>query len=104
MLASNYFFFYTLLGSVTMLFSLFYIYVLLGTTNYEILLILAFSSLEQKLLWLGFFVAFAGKIPMMPLHLWLPEAHVEAECNLENINKILVIYDKNSQNFYKEKA
>jgi proton-translocating NADH-quinone oxidoreductase chain M len=42
------------------------------------LLAFSFSELEQKFLWLAFFVAFAGKVPMVPVHLWLPEAHVEA--------------------------
>ena len=38
----------------------------------------SFSKLEQKLLWFTFFLAFASKVPMIPVHLWLPEAHVEA--------------------------
>lgn len=78
MLASYYFFLYTLLGSVVMLLSLLYIYNQVGTTDYEILLTFAFSDLEQKILWFTFFLAFAAKIPMIPVHLWLPEAHVEA--------------------------
>jgi NADH-quinone oxidoreductase subunit M len=76
--ASYYFFLYTLLGSVIMLLSILYIYNQVGTTDYEILLTFAFSDLEQKLLWFTFFLAFAAKVPMMPVHLWLPEAHVEA--------------------------
>jgi len=76
--ASYYFFLYTLLGSVVMLLSILYIYNQVGTTDYEILLTFAFSDLEQKLLWFTFFLAFAAKVPMMPVHLWLPEAHVEA--------------------------
>ena len=76
--ASYYFFLYTLLGSVVMLLSILYIYNQVGTTDYEILLTFAFSDLEQKLLWFTFFMAFAAKVPMMPVHLWLPEAHVEA--------------------------
>ena len=78
MLASYYFFLYTLLGSVVMLLSILYIYLQVGTTDYEILLTFEFSSLEQKILWFTFFLAFAAKVPMMPVHLWLPEAHVEA--------------------------
>lgn len=78
MLASYYFFLYTLLGSVVMLLSILYIYVQVGTTNYEILLTFMFSEFEQKILWFTFFLAFAAKVPMMPVHLWLPEAHVEA--------------------------
>jgi NADH-ubiquinone oxidoreductase chain 4 len=37
-----------------------------------------FSQTEQKFLWFTFFLAFASKVPMIPVHLWLPEAHVEA--------------------------
>jgi proton-translocating NADH-quinone oxidoreductase chain M len=77
-LASYYFFLYTLLGSVLMLLSIVYIYYQIGTTDYEILLTFFFSTLEQKFLWFTFFLAFASKVPMMPVHLWLPEAHVEA--------------------------
>lgn len=77
-LASYYFFLYTLVGSVVMLVSILYIYYQVGTTDYEMLLAFSFSELEQKLLWFTFFVAFASKVPMVPVHLWLPEAHVEA--------------------------
>lgn len=77
-LAAYYFFFYTLIGSVVMLLSILYIYYQVGTTDYEILLTFTFSDLEQKILWTTFFLAFAAKVPMIPVHLWLPEAHVEA--------------------------
>lgn len=77
-LAAYYFFLYTLLGSVIMLLSIFYIYSQVGTTDYETLLTFSFSELEQKLMWFTFFIAFASKVPMLPVHLWLPEAHVEA--------------------------
>lgn len=77
-LAAYYFFLYTLLGSVVMLLSILYIYYQVGTTDYEILLTFNFSSFEQKFLWFSFFLAFAAKVPMVPVHLWLPEAHVEA--------------------------
>lgn len=77
-LAAYYFFLYTLLGSVMMLLSILYIYSQVGTTDYEVLLTFSFSNLEQKLLWFSFFLAFASKVPMVPVHLWLPEAHVEA--------------------------
>lgn len=77
-LAAYYFFLYTLLGSVLMLLSILYIYYQIGTTDYEVLLTFSFSTLEQKLLWFTFFLAFASKVPMLPVHLWLPEAHVEA--------------------------
>ena len=77
-LASYYFFLYTLFGSILMLLSVLYIYYQVGTTDYEILLTFSFSEIEQKILWITFFLAFAAKVPMLPVHLWLPEAHVEA--------------------------
>jgi proton-translocating NADH-quinone oxidoreductase chain M len=77
-LAAYYFFLYTLLGSVLMLLSILYIYYHVGTTDYEVLLTFVFSQTEQKFLWFTFFLAFASKVPMIPVHLWLPEAHVEA--------------------------
>jgi proton-translocating NADH-quinone oxidoreductase chain M len=76
--AAYFFFLYTLLGSVLMLLSILYVYYQIGTTDYEVLLTFSFSQLEQKLLWLTFFFSFASKVPMIPVHLWLPEAHVEA--------------------------
>ncbi len=76
--AAYYIFFYTLFGSVLMLLSVLYMYYQVGTTDYETLLAFSFSSAEQKIMWFTFFVAFASKIPMIPVHLWLPEAHVEA--------------------------
>lgn len=77
-LAAYYFFFYTFAGSVLMLLAIVYILASYGTTNYEVLVSATFSSGEQKFLWFAFFLAFASKVPMMPAHLWLPEAHVEA--------------------------
>jgi len=77
-LAAYYFFIYTLLGSVLMLLSILYIYYQTGSTNYEILLTFNFSNWEQKFIWFAWFLAFSAKVPMLPLHLWLPEAHVEA--------------------------
>ena len=77
-LAAYYFFLYTLFGSVLMLLSILYVYFQVGSTNYEILLTFSFLEYEQKFLWFTFFLAFASKVPMVPVHLWLPEAHVEA--------------------------
>lgn len=77
-LAVYYFFLYTLFGSLFMLLSILYIYCQVGTTDYETLLTFTFSEQEQKFLWITFFLAFASKVPMIPVHLWLPEAHVEA--------------------------
>jgi proton-translocating NADH-quinone oxidoreductase chain M len=77
-LAAYYFFLYTLLGSVVMLLATLYILEQVGTTDYEALLTFSFSEVEQKFLWFAFFLSFASKVPMVPVHLWLPEAHVEA--------------------------
>nr|BBB45790.1 NADH dehydrogenase subunit 4 [Heterosigma akashiwo] len=76
--AAYLFFLYTLFGSLFMLLAILYIFVKTGTTDYEILAHTTFSSFEQKILWLAFFASFATKVPMLPMHIWLPEAHVEA--------------------------
>lgn len=76
--ASYMFFIYTLLGSVLMMLSILFIYFYIGTTDYLSLLAVDFSYDLQKLLWLTFFFSFAVKVPMVPFHIWLPEAHVEA--------------------------
>ena len=76
--ASYMFFLYTLLGSVLMLLSILYIYFRVGTTDYETLLSFNFTFYEQRIIWLAFFASFASKVPMLPVHIWLPEAHVEA--------------------------
>ena len=76
--AAYFFFLYTLLGSVLMLLAVIYLYYQVGTTDYEILLSVLFTVKEQKFLWLAFFASFATKVPMVPMHIWLPEAHVEA--------------------------
>lgn len=72
------FFFYTLCGSILFLVGILYIYSITGTLNLEYLLAFKFTTFEQKVLWLCFFLSFASKIPMFPFHIWLPEAHVEA--------------------------
>lgn len=76
--AAYFLFLYTLLGSVLMLIGILYIYYQTGTTDYETLTTVVFTLKEEKLLWLAFFASFATKIPMVPVHIWLPEAHVEA--------------------------
>ncbi len=74
------FFLYTLFGSVLFLVAIIYIYVNIGTTDIYILKsILPHAPLEvQKYLWLAFFISFAIKVPMFPVHTWLPDAHVQA--------------------------
>lgn len=76
--AAYMFFMYTLFGSLLMLSGILYIFQSYGTTAYESLLTVEFSPLEERLLWLVFFISFASKVPMLPFHIWLPEAHVEA--------------------------
>jgi len=76
------FFLYTLLGSSFMLIGIFYIYSVRGTLDWFDLLelnrTLPFSFKEQVVLWALFFIGFAVKVPLVPFHTWLPEAHVEA--------------------------
>jgi NADH-quinone oxidoreductase subunit M len=78
------FFLYTMAGSVLMLAAIIYLYNKTGTFDYPTWLgliqsgRLMLSHTEQLLLFLAFFVAFAIKVPLFPLHTWLPDAHVEA--------------------------
>ena len=76
--AAYYFFIYTLIGSFFLLFGILYLYRFTGTLNYTELFNMNLPPEEQKYLFWFFFIPFAVKIPMMPFHLWLPEAHVEA--------------------------
>ena len=89
--ASFKFFLYTLLGSVLMLVAILYMWIVSGTTdmvqllNYEFSIspfnILGFEITwgAQTMLWLAFFASFAVKMPMWPVHTWLPDAHVQAQ-------------------------
>ncbi|MCO6050726.1 NADH-quinone oxidoreductase subunit M [Mesorhizobium sp. RP14(2022)] len=76
--ASFKFFLYTLLGSVLMLLAIMAMYWQAGTTDIPTLLAHDFPSNMQTWLWLAFFASFAVKMPMWPVHTWLPDAHVEA--------------------------
>jgi proton-translocating NADH-quinone oxidoreductase chain M len=81
--AAYQFFLYTLLGSVFMLVAILCIAFETGTTDLQCLLSMnqfgaPWSEERQLLLWLAFFASFAVKVPMVPFHIWLPEAHVEA--------------------------
>jgi len=71
-------FLYTLLGSVLMLIAVLAMYVDAGTADIPTLLTHNFSASMQTWLWLAFFASFAVKMPMWPVHTWLPDAHVEA--------------------------
>lgn len=76
--ASFKFFLYTLLGSLLMLLAMMAMYWHAGTTNIITLLGTTFPADMQWWLWLAFFASFAVKLPMWPVHTWLPDAHVEA--------------------------
>ncbi|HTZ34402.1 MAG TPA: NADH-quinone oxidoreductase subunit M [Stellaceae bacterium] len=72
------FFLYTLLGSVLSLLAILAVYFQTGTTDIPTALTHHFPPELQKWLWLAFFASFAVKVPMWPVHTWLPDAHVEA--------------------------
>ena len=72
------FFLFTLLGSVLMLAAIIVIYWLTGTTDIVQIYEIKIPKDYQNLLWLAFFSSFAVKMPMWPVHTWLPDAHVEA--------------------------
>lgn len=76
--ASFKFFLYTLLGSVLMLIAIMAMYNIAGTTDIVALTKFKFGKDAQFWLWLAFFASFAVKMPMWPVHTWLPDAHVEA--------------------------
>ncbi len=76
--ASYKFFLYTLLGSVLMLIAMLWMVNDAGTTDIPALMQYDFAPEAQKWLWLAFFASFAVKMPMWPVHTWLPDAHVQA--------------------------
>jgi NADH-quinone oxidoreductase subunit M len=72
------FFLYTFLGSVFMLVALVYMYLAAGSYSIDALHALPLTLVEQRWIFLAFLLAFAVKVPMWPVHTWLPDAHVEA--------------------------
>jgi NADH-quinone oxidoreductase subunit M len=76
--ASYKFFLYTLLGSVLMLIAMLWMVNEAGTTDIPVLMAYDFDPSAQTWLWLAFFASFAVKMPMWPVHTWLPDAHVQA--------------------------
>jgi len=72
------FFLFTLAGSVLLLLAMIYMYLQAGTTDIPTLIATKFGRDVQIWLWLAFFASFAVKVPMWPVHTWLPDAHVEA--------------------------
>ena len=76
--ASYKFFLYTLLGSLVMLIAMLWMIQFAGTADIPTLLNTDFPVEAQKWLWFAFFASFAVKMPMWPVHTWLPDAHVQA--------------------------
>jgi NADH-quinone oxidoreductase subunit M len=76
--ASYKFFLYTLLGSVLMLIAMLWMTRQAGSTSIPVLMAYDFPVQAQLWLWLAFFASFAVKMPMWPVHTWLPDAHVQA--------------------------
>lgn len=72
------FFLYTLAGSLPMLLSILYIYSYIGSTDFQLISLTEISLKSQKLIWLGFFIAFAVKTPLYPFMIWLPKAHSDS--------------------------
>ena len=72
------FFLYTFIGSLLMLVALIYLYLKSGSYELAVFQRMPLTLTEQTLIFLAFFTAFAVKVPMWPVHTWLPDAHVEA--------------------------
>nr|YP_009710599.1 NADH dehydrogenase subunit 4 [Amanita bisporigera]QFZ98548.1 NADH dehydrogenase subunit 4 [Amanita bisporigera] len=71
-------FLYTLAGSLPMLLCILVIYSYIGSTDFQVISLYEISLDSQKLLWLGFFLAFAVKTPLYPFIIWLPKAHADS--------------------------
>lgn len=76
--AAYQFFLITLLGSLVMLMGIIMLYSQIGVTDYQIITISEISKEREYILWIALFISFAVKTPLVPVHLWLPEAHSEA--------------------------
>nr|YP_010044453.1 NADH dehydrogenase subunit 4 [Trichosporon inkin]QPF23694.1 NADH dehydrogenase subunit 4 [Trichosporon inkin] len=76
--ASFLLFLYTLAGSLFMLLAILVIYYNVGSTDFTLISLSNINFDSQKILWLGFFLSFAIKTPLVPFHMWLPRAHAEA--------------------------
>lgn len=76
--AAYMFLFFSVIGSLAMLLAILYIDIVVGSTDMNVVQTFSFTLKEELVLWLLFFFAFAIKIPLCPLYIWLPEAHVEA--------------------------
>jgi proton-translocating NADH-quinone oxidoreductase chain M len=79
--ANNYLIFYTSLGAIPIIISILYLWNQTGcffSLNFSTLSLIKFSWTEQSWLWIAFFLSFAIKTPIVPFHIWLPKAHVDA--------------------------
>jgi NADH-ubiquinone oxidoreductase chain 4 len=76
--ASFLFFLYTLAASILILLSIVYIFNITGTSDFSVISEINFDFNIQKYLFIGFFISFAVKTPLVPFHMWLPRAHAEA--------------------------
>jgi proton-translocating NADH-quinone oxidoreductase chain M len=66
------------MGSLFLLLAIIVLIIQTGTTDYQVLLTIPFNTTQQTYLWFAFFIALAVKMPMIPFHIWLPQAHTEA--------------------------
>lgn len=71
-------FLYTLISSILMFVSILFLYYKFGTTDYIMLKTIKFDIITERICWFAFFLSFAVKMPLLPFHIWLPEAHCEA--------------------------
>nr|YP_010310520.1 NADH dehydrogenase subunit 4 [Acromitus flagellatus]UMY76055.1 NADH dehydrogenase subunit 4 [Acromitus flagellatus] len=76
--AAYYFFFFTLVGSLFMLLGIFALYTYTGSLDFQLLTLHHIPKNLQVWIFLGFFLSLAVKVPKIPVHIWLPQAHVEA--------------------------
>lgn len=76
--ASYLLFLYTLVSSILLFIAILFIYFKTGTTNFILLKTFQFDPFVERICWLAFFSSFAVKMPIVPFHIWLPEAHCEA--------------------------
>jgi NADH-quinone oxidoreductase subunit M len=76
--ASYLLFLYTLFSSIFMFLAILYIYFISGTTDYLVLKTIQLNDIAERCCWFAFFLSFAVKMPLVPFHIWLPEAHCEA--------------------------
>lgn len=76
--ASYMLFLYTLLSSIFMFLAILFIYFACGTTDFQTLKTVQLDTFVERFCWFAFFLSFAVKMPLLPFHIWLPEAHCEA--------------------------